>query len=76
MSPSFQILLTGIQFRRDRRDVRNNLAKLFKCEEDRIEQLLGRAPISIKTVTTMEAALKYQKAIQDAGAECVVKHAE
>jgi hypothetical protein len=71
---SYKILLTGIQFRKERQDVRNNLAKLFKCESRRIEKLLSTAPKTIKTGLSMEAAFEYQKAIQDAGAECIVKH--
>jgi hypothetical protein len=70
---SYKILLTGIQFRKEREIVRNNLAKLFKCEPDRIERLLATAPAAIKTGVSMEVAFKYQKAIQDAGAECIVK---
>jgi hypothetical protein len=73
---SYKILLTGIQFRKERQDVRNNLAKLFKCEPDRIERLLATAPATVKTGVSMEVAFKYQKAIQDAGAECIVKHSD
>jgi hypothetical protein len=73
MGSSFQIVLTGIQFRQDRRGVRDKLAKLFKCEPDRIEQLLATAPVAIKSGVSMEMALKYQQAIQNAGAECIVK---
>jgi hypothetical protein len=73
---SFKVLLTGIQFRKERQEVRNNLAKLFKCKPDRIEQVLATAPATIKTGLSMEAALKYQRAIQDAGAECIVKHGD
>jgi hypothetical protein len=69
-------MLTGIQFRKDRQDVRNNLARLFKCEPDRIERLLATAPVAIKTGVSLEAAFKYQKAIRDAGAECIVKHGD
>ena len=73
MGSSFQIVLTGIQFRQDRQGVRDNLAKLFKCEPERIEQLLASAPVAIKSRVSMEIALKYQQAIQKAGAECIVK---
>ncbi len=70
---SFKIVLTGIQFRKERQDVRDNLARLFKCEPDRIEQLLATAPATIKTGLSLETAFKYQKAIQETGAECIVK---
>ncbi len=73
MGSSYKIMLTGIQFRQDRKQVRDKLAQLFKCEPARIDSLLGKAPVAIKTVADMEMALKYQKAIQDAGAECMVK---
>jgi hypothetical protein len=73
MGSSFTVMLTGIQFRQDRNEVRDKLAQLFKCEPERIEGLLGRAPVAVKSGLGMEMALKYQKAIQDAGAECVVK---
>jgi hypothetical protein len=66
-------VLTGIQFRQDRRQVRDALAGLFKCETDRIERLLGTAPVTIKSGITMEAAMKYQKAIQERGAEAMVR---
>lgn len=75
MGSSFSVLLTGIQFRQDRNQVRDKLAKLFKCEPERIEGLLGRAPVVVKSGLGMETALKYQKAIQDTGAECMVKSA-
>jgi hypothetical protein len=52
------------------------LAGLFKCETDRIERLLGTAPVTIKSGITMEAAMKYQKAIQDRGAEAMVQRDE
>jgi hypothetical protein len=74
MDASYKIVLTGIQFRRDRKEVRDNLAKLFKCEPDRIERLLATAPVSVKSGVSLDAALKYQKAIQNTGAECIVKH--
>jgi hypothetical protein len=74
MDSGYKIVLTGIQFRKDRQDVRDSLAKLFKCGPERIEQMLGQAPVPIKTGLSMEVAMKYQKAIQDCGAECVVKH--
>lgn len=73
MEASYRIMLTGIQFRKDRQHVKANLAKLFKCEPARIEQLLGQAPVQIKSGLGLEAALRYQQAIQDAGAECIVK---
>jgi hypothetical protein len=73
MPASFDVLLTGLQFRKDRQDVKNNLAKLFKCEPDRIEALLGRAPVAMKTGVSLETALKYQKPIDATGAECRVK---
>jgi hypothetical protein len=73
MASSYDVLLTGLQFRRDRQEVKNNLARLFKCEPNRIEELLGRAPVAIKSGINLEAALKYQKAIEGTGAECRVK---
>jgi hypothetical protein len=73
MGSSYKVMLTGIQFRQDRDQVRHKLAQLFKCEPERIDGLLGRAPVAVKTGVGMEMALKYQKAIQDAGAECMVK---
>jgi hypothetical protein len=73
MGSSFKIVLTGLQFRQDRREVRDKLAKLFKADSDRVEQLLTKAPASVKSGLSMETALKYQKAIQDCGAECLVK---
>jgi hypothetical protein len=76
MGSSYKIMLTGIQFRQDRKQVRDKLAQLFKCEPARIDELLGKAPVAIKSGIGLEMALKYQKAIQDAGAECVVKSNE
>lgn len=73
MGSGFNIVLTGISFRQDRRNVRDNLARLFKCAPERIERLLATAPVAIKSGLSMETALKYQKAIQDSGAECMVK---
>ncbi len=70
---SYKIVLTGIQFRKEHRDVRDNLARLFKCEADRIEHFLATAPTTIKTGLSLEVAFKYQKAIQDTGAECIIK---
>ncbi len=73
VSMSYKIVLTGIQFRQDRRQVRDALAGMFKCEPDRIERLLGTAPVTIKSGITMEAAMKYQKALQERGAEAMVQ---
>jgi hypothetical protein len=73
MGSSYKIMLTGIQFRQDRKQVRDKLARLFKCEPERIDGLLGKAPVAIKTGIGLEMALRYQKAMQDAGAECMVK---
>ena len=73
MGSSYKIMLTGIQFRQDRKQVRDKLAQLFKCESSRIDTLLGKAPVAIKSGIGLEKAMKYQKAIQDAGAECMLK---
>jgi hypothetical protein len=72
MGSSFKIVVTGLQFRKDRGEVRDKLARLFKADPNRVEQLLAKAPASVKSGLSMEAALKYQKAIQDCGAECMV----
>ncbi len=76
MGSSYKIMLTGIQFRQDRKQVRDKLAQLFKCEPARIDSLLGKAPVAIKSGVGLDMALKYQKAIQDAGAECMLKTSE
>ncbi len=53
--------------------VKKNLATLFKADERKIDQLFSGAPAVLKQNIDYDQAMKYQKALQRAGAICNVE---
>ena len=51
-------------------DVKRNLAALFKTDEAKVEQIFNQLPFVVKKNVDYDAALKYQKALRNAGAIC------
>ncbi|TCS37594.1 TIGR00266 family protein [Reinekea marinisedimentorum] len=57
----------------DKDQVQQKLGTLFKTTEAKIAELFTRAPVAIKKSVDVSTAQKYQRAIEKAGAECVLK---
>jgi len=53
--------------------VKHNLSKLLKIDADRVNQLFGGHPVTLKTVDDRKAAQKYLMALHQAGAVCQVE---
>lgn len=49
--------------------VKDNLARLFKTERDKVDKLFDRGPVNIKRELTASEADKYLQALKQAGAE-------
>ncbi|WP_062265596.1 DUF805 domain-containing protein [Endozoicomonas arenosclerae] len=51
-------------------EVRNNLARLFNADEQRISRLFSGKPYAVRKPVTEKEARKYEKAINKAGGQC------
>ncbi len=51
-------------------EVKRNLATLFKTDQAKVDQLFNQLPFVVKKNIDYDAALKYQKALRNAGAIC------
>ncbi len=54
-------------------EVQKNLARLFKVNAGRVELLFSRPPRILKRNLSHSAAIKYQRALEKAGAVCRIK---
>ncbi len=54
-------------------EVKRNLASLFKTNEAKIDRLFANLPIVVKRDVDYDDALKYQRALRQAGAICQVE---
>jgi hypothetical protein len=72
----YNVILKGIQPGRDAVDVKCKLAEAFRSDPDRIDAILKRLPVTLKTGVDARTASKYQKAIADAGGLCELVPAE
>ncbi len=54
-------------------EVKKNLATLFKADEKKIDQLFNSSQVVLKRNVDYDQAMKYQAALQRAGAVCDVK---
>ncbi len=54
-------------------EVKKNLATLFKADEKKIDQLFAAPQTVLKRNVDYDQAMKYQKALQQAGAICSVE---
>ena len=67
----YQLVFNGtISEGQDADEVKRNLATLFKTDEAKVEQLFNQLPFVVKKNIDYDSALKYQKALRDAGAIC------
>ena len=74
MDQSYNVVLTGqIVAGQDPQQVKSRLSELFKTSVEEVEQLLARAPVSIKKDIDRDTALKYKVAVEHAGALCEVE---
>jgi hypothetical protein len=70
---TYSVVLTGqLVAGRDRADVQNALAGLFKTSVQGTEQLLAKAPAKIKANVDRDTALQYKIAVEKAGALCEI----
>jgi len=70
---SYNIIFRGeIARGRDIREVRKNLASLFKVNNEKIEKLFSGRSVSIKKKVDQSTAMKYKAAIEKAGAICSI----
>lgn len=75
-SELYKIVLTGIKPQNNPDTVYKNIAHLFHTTPEYARQAFSKAPVVIKKGIDHDTALKYQKAIEDAGAVCNVKPVE
>lgn len=67
--PTYQIELTGdITEYADRAKVLESFGKLFKLEQEKVEQTFAKAPVIIKKGVTETEATQYKSALQKIGA--------
>jgi hypothetical protein len=57
------------------KDVKRNLAALFKTDNTKIEQMFTRLPLVVKRNVNYDGAIKYQRVLRKAGAICQVEEA-
>jgi hypothetical protein len=57
------------------KDVKCNLAALFKTDNTKIEQMFTRLPFVVKRNVNYDGAIKYQRVLRKAGAICQVEEA-
>ena len=74
MEVNFDVILTGeLSPGQELETVIPRLAVMFKSSENGIQQLLARAPITIKKQVDSDTANKYRAAVERAGAVCVLE---
>ncbi len=67
--PRFDIFFRGqIMEGRDPSSVKDEIAKLFKADADKVARLFSGKPICIKSAVDQETAARYRDAIRNAGA--------
>ena len=70
----YQLIFNGtLSDGRKVKEVKRNLASLFKTDDTKIEQLFSSLPIVVKRDVDYDGALKYQRALRKAGAICQVE---
>ncbi|MBW2440562.1 MAG: hypothetical protein JRH12_08825 [Deltaproteobacteria bacterium] len=70
----YQLVFNGtISDGREIKEVKRNLASLFKTDAAKIDQLFASLPIVVKRDVDYDNALKYQRALRNAGAICQVE---
>jgi hypothetical protein len=70
----YQLVFNGtISDGREIKEVKRNLASLFKTDAAKIDQLFASLPIVVKRDVDYDGALKYQRALRKAGAICQVE---
>jgi hypothetical protein len=56
-------------------EVKRNLAALFKVDQKSVERLFAKQPVVLKKDMDYDSAMKYQRALQKAGAICKIQAA-
>ena len=70
----YQLVFTGtIAAGRKLPEVKRNLARLFKINDTKVEQMFNSLPVVVKRQVDYDRALKYQQALRKAGAICQVE---
>ena len=70
----YQLVFNGtISDGREIKEVKRNLASLFKTDAAKIDQLFASLPIVVKRDVDYDNALKYQRVLCNAGAICQVE---
>lgn len=73
---TYEIVLLGMALGKERDSVCRNLADAFRTTPDKIELMLEKGPVTIKTNIDRQKALGYVEIIQSAGAECEMRKAQ
>ncbi len=68
----YRIVLLGIQSDKDPDVVRKRLAQAFRAPVEKVEQLLSKVPVIVRSGADYQAALKCREIINNAGAVCRV----
>jgi hypothetical protein len=68
----YRIVLLGIQSDKDPDVVRKSLARVFRAPAEKIEQLLSKVPVIVRSGADYQAALKCREIIENAGGICRV----
>jgi hypothetical protein len=68
----YRIVLLGIQSDKDPDLVRKRLAQVFRSPVERVEQLLSKVPVIVRSGANYQAALKCREIIENAGGVCRV----
>lgn len=72
----YRVVLIGIQRDQEPETAKQGLAKLFKSSHEKIEKMLSRVPVTIKSGLSRELAQKYHTHIKKAGGDCLIKTSE
>lgn len=71
---AYKIVFNGkIAAGQDPAEVKERLSRIFKLDEDRVEQLLSGSRLVLKRNLSQEAAVKYKQAFDQSGAVCSIE---
>ena len=76
MSTTYRVIVTGKALIDDQEMIRNNLKQTFDLPEQQLTALLSQKPLVIKKNLEASLAMKYKKAIEQAGLETKVEAME
>ncbi|HOP39452.1 MAG TPA: hypothetical protein PLI53_00260 [Geobacteraceae bacterium] len=73
---SYKVVLLGITSDNDPQTVKHQLAGIFRVKQEKVEELLSAAPVTVKSRIDHQTALKYLGVIQHAGGVCRMEPVE